>query len=227
MRTSKRSQNRARTRRPLIMLLSGVAVLLQALLLFGLPGVESTSTSSPGQASVAGTLPALPSETGQGAPSSQNNPYPTLTVPPPPGVAIPEGAVLLYLQSPALAGPGPGPGGAGTAPSPSATAGLPDRLNRPLTPQDLLLGILALQSKGELELTPAQARQLAEVVRGLETSYRDLGGARDELLEVLTIEQKAWLEENPPKPGELPAGAPEETALEPGQRALEALGDPE
>jgi len=226
MRTSKRSKNRARTRRPLIMLLSGVAVLLQALLLFGLPGADSASTSSTSQAPVGGTLPALSSGVGQGV-SSQNNPYPTLTVPPPPGVAIPEGAVLLYLQSPALAGPGPGPGGANTAPSPSATAGLPDRLNRPLTPQDLLLGILELQSKGELELTPTQARKLAEVVRGLETSYRDLGGARGELLEVLTIEQKAWLEENPPKPGEVPAGAPEETALEPGQRALEALGDPE
>jgi len=209
------------------MLLSGVAVLLQALLLFGLPGGESNPISSPGQASVAGALPTQPSETSQGMQPSQNNPYPTLTVPPPPGVPIPEGAVLLYLQSPTLAEPGPGPGNAGQAPSPSATAGVPNRLNRPLTPQDLLLGILELQSKKELELTPAQARQLAEVVRGLETSYRDLGGARDEMLEVLTIEQKAWLEENPPKPGELPAGAPEETALEPGQRALEALGDPE
>jgi hypothetical protein len=223
MRTSQRSQKRARARRPLIMLLSGVAVLLQVLLLFGLPGGGPNRISSPGQASITGAVPTHPSETSQGMPSSHNNPCPTLTVPPPPGVPIPEGAVLLYLQSPALAGPGASPGNAGQAPS----TDLPTRLNRPLTPQDLLLGTLELQSNKELELTPDQARRLAEVVQELETSYRDLGGARDELLEVLTIEQKAWLEENPPKPGELPTGAPEETALDPGQRALEALGDPE
>lgn len=208
------------------MLLSGLALVLQALLLFGLPGGSSTASSSLSPTSPDGTAPTLPAAPVQGQQASQNNPYPTLTVPPPPGVPIPEGAVLLYLQSPSQVGPGPGPG-AGATPSPSATAGLPDRLNRPLTPQDLLLGILELESQGELELTPAQARQLAEVVRGLETSYRDLGGARDEMLDVLTIEQKAWLEDNPPKPGEIPAGAPEETALEPARRALESVGDPE
>ncbi len=200
------------------MLLSCVAVVLQALLLFGTP---SLAPSPPGASPVAvATRPAAtagqPSGSGTPGLEGQTNPHPTLTVPPPPGVAIPEGAVLLYTQS-----PNP-PASPRTSQTPKAPEG-PKELHRPLTPQDLLLGILDLHARGKLDLTPAQARRLADEVRDLDRAVRGFAEDRLEVLDALNNEQRAWLEANPPGPADLPPGAPEENALNPAQRALQAL----
>ncbi len=218
MRTSRLARQRARNRRPLVMALSCLALVLQALLLWGLPDLGSAPpTASPaaqaGQPASPGGPPSGPAPAGQDGP---DNPHPTLTVPPPPGVAIPKGAVLLYTQSP------------GPTAAPSASPGLqaahtPSGLRRALTPQDLLMGLMDLHAQGRLDLTPEQARRLAAEIRDLDRTYTDFNRDRLVLLEALDDAQKAWLQANPPRPGDLPEGAPEENALAPAERALQAL----
>jgi len=217
MRTSRLARQRARNRRPLIMALSGLALLLQVLLLVGIPNQAfSPPTASPtAGAGRPGSPAAPPSGSGSSGQDGPENPHPTLTVPPPPGVAIPKGAVLLYTQTPNAAAP---------AASPQAGAsGKPGGLHRPLTPQDLLMGLMDLHAHGRLDLTPEQARRLAAEIRDLDRTYTDFNRDRLQVLEALDDTQRAWLQANPPRPGDLPAGAPEENALAPAQRALQAL----
>lgn len=136
-----------------------------------------------------------------GAPRTSGGPGPTLTVPPPPGVPIPEGAVLLYES------PGASAGGA----------------TRQLYPTDLLRGLVLLEREGRLALSAEQARQLLPAVRDLGQGYQEMRQAREALLQVLTPEQVQWLEEHPPAEGERPTGAPEQTAEPLARKAAEAL----
>ena len=180
------------------------------------PGPRPASPGEPqgGQAPTGGSSPGSAQPTGR-PDSGQVNPHPTLTVPPPPGVAIPAGAVLLFKPSQAA----PAPPVAAPSPSRDQT-----RLRRALMPRECLLGILRLQEQGQLKLTPAQARALAVEVRKLNGAFRDLNRSRDQILQILTLEQRLALQKNSASPGSTRKGL-EENPLLPAQRALQSLGE--
>lgn len=200
---SRRSLTTPRSRRGTILILAAVAFLLQGVHVIGLPRWAAGTPTDPGP-----VASASPRGDGMVAPppGGSGNPGPTLTVPPPPGVPIPENAVLLYTQSPS---------------APSAASGT----MRPLNPPEILRGLLLLHQAGKLDLPPEQARELLQLVKGVDGAYTGMRTARDEILQVLTPEQLQWLEDRPPAAGEIPEGAPEQNAEEPARKALDALAN--
>lgn len=201
---SRRSLTTPRSRRGTILILAAVAFLLQGVHVVGLPQWVTGAPAAPTGA----VASASPQRDGMVAPppGGSGNPGPTLTVPPPPGVPIPENAVLLYTQSPSAALPSAAPG-----------------TMRALNPPEILRGLLLLHRAGKLDLPPDKARELLKVVKGVDGAYTDMRTARDEILQALTPEQLQWLEEHPPAAGEIPEGAPEQNAEEPARKALDAL----
>lgn len=196
-------------------------------------------------------------EMGDSGDEDRTDPRPTLTVPPPPGVPIPEGAVLKYKESPNPGASGipsqegtpglthgtpgkvkgtpgkvkgtPGkvkgtPGKVkGTPGKVKGTPGVPDQLRRPLTPTDVLRGIIKLEQNDKLKLSSSQARDLADAIKELQSSYNDVWEVNGKIYTILTQEQIKWIVANPPSKKDVPSGPPEQNALGPAQEALKAL----
>lgn len=264
------------TKRSAVLMLAFVSVILQLAILFDNPAdvpqqLSYVSGEQLAMMSDAQTNTAAPQEENY-APESGNegaqaepgepdedrtDPRPTLTVPPPPGVPIPEGAVLKYKESPKPGASGlpsqagtpglthgtpgivkgtpgkvkgtPGkvkgiPGKVkGTPGKVKGTPGVPGELRRPLTPTDILRGIIELEHNDKLKLSSAQARDLAAAIKELQSSYNDVWEVNGKIYTILTQEQIKWIVANPPSKKDVPSGPPEQNALGPAQEALKAL----